>query len=292
MRSSSEAARLRVSRRPAAAVLGLLAALALGTGPAASVAAGPAPSSTAAICRQLRANSGALRLGHARKHLSVLATGDSMIYPILEELAAYAPRGMKVIPERHDGTGLTTNTVNWHALAKQQVARFHPDATVITLGGRDGGIPLPGAHHTLIECCGNAWLEAYGALVRPLVRDYLRGGAGQVFWLLLPAPRERLRAPFYEAVNDALRLLAPEFHGAMHLIPVDTVITPGYEFKETISLPGAADQPAQPGRHPPRPRGRVRRAQPRRRSDAAGGAAEPLIARGRARPPASAGARG
>ncbi len=246
MRSSSQAARRRVSRRAAAAVVVLLAALALGAGPAASVAAGPAPSSTPAICRQLRANSGVLRLGHARKHLSVLATGDSMIYPILEELAAYAPRGMKVIPERHDGTGLTTSTVNWHALAKQQVARFHPAATVITLGGRDGGIPLLGSGHKLIECCATAWLEAYGALVRPLVRDYLRGGAGQVFWLLLPAPRERLRAPFYEAVNDALRLIAPEFHGAMHLIPVDTVITPGYEFQETITYQGLQIHPRTP----------------------------------------------
>ena len=69
---------------------------------------------------------------------------------------------------------------------------------------------------------------------------------GSVFWLLLPAPRERLRAPFYEAVNDALRLLAPEFHGAMHLIPVDTVITPGYEFKETITYQGLQIHPRNP----------------------------------------------
>jgi len=246
VRSSSQPARQRVSRRLAATVLGLLAALALGGGPAASVAAGPAPASTPAICKQLRADSGTLRLGDHRKRLTVLATGDSMIYPILEELAADEPHGMRVIPERHDGTGLTTNTVNWHELAKQQVARFHPDATVITLGGRDGGIPLAGADHKLIECCGTAWLEAYAGLVRPLVRDYLRGGAGQVFWLLLPAPRERLRAPFYEAVNDALRLLAPEFHGAMHLIPVDSVITPGYEFTEAITYQGLQIQPRNP----------------------------------------------
>jgi len=212
VRSSSQPARQRVSRRLAATVLGLLAALALGGGPAASVAAGPAPASTPAICKQLRADSGTLRLGDHRKRLTVLATGDSMIYPILEELAADEPHGMRVIPERHDGTGLTTNTVNWHELAKQQVAR----------------------------------LEAYAGLVRPLVRDYLRGGAGQVFWLLLPAPRERLRAPFYEAVNDALRLLAPEFHGAMHLIPVDSVITPGYEFTEAITYQGLQIQPRNP----------------------------------------------
>jgi hypothetical protein len=176
----------------------------------------------------------------------VLATGDSMIYPILEELAAEAPRGMKVIPERHDGTGLTTNTVNWHRLAKQQVARFHPDATVITLGGRDGGIPLPGPHHTLIECCGTAWIDAYAALERPLAAAYERGGAGHVYWLLLPAPRELLRAPFYEVVNEALRVLATQIGPAMKLIPVDSVITPGYQFEETITYQGLQIHPRNP----------------------------------------------
>lgn len=236
--------RASARRRAVLALAGALAAGVLAAGPAASVAA--APTSTPAICRRLRANSGPLRLGGARRHLTVLATGDSMIYPILEELAAYAPRGMRVIPERHDGTGLTTSTVDWHRLAREQVARFHPDATVITLGGRDGGIPLAGPGHQLIECCGTAWLRAYAALVRPLVRDYLRGGLGHVYWLLLPAPRERLRAPFYAAVNDALRLLAPQFGGAMHLIPVDSVITPGYEFQEQISYEGLEIRPRNP----------------------------------------------
>jgi hypothetical protein len=176
----------------------------------------------------------------------VLATGDSMIYPILEELAAEAPRGMHVIPERHDGTGLIMSTVNWHRLAKQQVTRFHPDATVITLGGRDGGIPLRGPDHKLIECCGSEWLKAYAGLLRPLVNAYLRGGLGHVYWLLLPAPRERLRAPLYEAVNDALRLLAAEFGDRMQLIPVDAVITPGYQFQETITYQGLAVHPRTP----------------------------------------------
>jgi hypothetical protein len=234
-----------VRRALLAAALVVMAALA--GGPAASVAAGPpAPASTPAICHRLRANSGRLLLGHSRRRLTVLATGDSMIYPILEELAAEEPRGMRVIPERHDGTGLTTSTVDWRRLAKQQVARFHPDATVITLGGRDGGIPLLGADHRLIACCATPWLEAYGDLVRPLVRAYLRGGAGRVYWLLLPAPRERLRAPFYQAVNEALRLLAPEFGGAMHLIAVDSVITPGYEFQETITYEALQIHPRNP----------------------------------------------
>jgi hypothetical protein len=181
-----------------------------------------------------------------RRKLTVLATGDSMIYPALEELASHAPHGMRVIPERHDGTGLTTTTVDWPRLAKQQVARFHPDATVITLGGRDGGIPLPNAAHKLVECCGSEWLALYAARVRPLVRTYLRGGAGRVYWLLLPAPRELARAPLYEAVNDSLRLLAQELGPAMHLIGVDEAITPGYRFAKTITYEGLRIKPRTP----------------------------------------------
>ena len=78
------------------------------------------------------------------------------------------------------------------------------------------------------------------------IRTYLRGGHGRVYWLLLPAPRERLRAPFYEAVNKSLALLAPEFPGLMHLIPVDSVITPGYEFQSTITYEGLEIQPRNP----------------------------------------------
>ncbi len=114
------------------------AALALGAGPALALAPGERT-----ICRTLREDTGAVRLpGHGR-HLSVLVTGDSMSYPINQEMAIEAPTGMVVHADRHDGTGLTTNVVNWPRLAVSQVARFHPGATVISIGGRDGGIPLP-----------------------------------------------------------------------------------------------------------------------------------------------------
>jgi hypothetical protein len=204
-----------------------------------------ASQSTPAICARLGANAGKLRLGGHRKRLTVLATGDSMIYPIDQVLAIDSPPGMRVVADRHDGTGLTTDKVNWRDLSAQQATRIRPDLTVISLGGRDGGIPLPDVHHRLVSCCGAAWLGLYAGLLRPLLHAYLRGGRGRVYWLLLPAPRERARAPLYGAVNEALRLLAPEFGGSLRLIRTDAVISPG-GYQETITYDGLKIHPRAP----------------------------------------------
>jgi hypothetical protein len=214
--------------------------LLLGAGAAVARAAGEGT-----VCRELREDTGLVRLPGPEGHLSVLVTGDSMSYPIDQEMAVGAPSGMVVHPDRHDGTGLTTQTVNWPRLAARQVARFHPDATVISLGGRDGGIPLPDPAHGLTECCGPRWLRLYADLLRPLVRSYVRGGKGHVYWLTLPAPAEALRAPLYEAVNQALALLVPEFAGELTLIGVDEAVSPG-GFQEAISYEGIEIRPRTP----------------------------------------------
>ena len=168
-----------------------------------------------------------------------------MIYPIDEQLTIGTPAGMRVVTDRHDGTGLTTSTVNWRRLSERQAATIRPDVTVISLGGRDGGISLPDSENRLVPCCGTAWLELYAARVRPLIHAYLRGGSGRVYWLLLPAPRETLRAPLFEAVNNTIRLLSGEFPGALRLIPTDAVISPG-GYRSTITYDGVALHPRAP----------------------------------------------
>jgi hypothetical protein len=229
-----------------AAVVALLAGAIVCAGAASALAAThSAPSSSSAICKRIRADSGALDLAGHRKHLTILATGDSMIYPLDQELAIGRAAGMRVVGDRRSGTGLTTNTVNWDELSKQQVARIHPDVTVITLGGRDGGIPLPNAAGQLVECCGQSWLELYADRVRPLIDAYLQGGRARVYWVLLPAPRETLRAPLFEAVNNTIRLLASEFGPSLRLIEDNSVISPG-GFQETISYDGLTVHPRDP----------------------------------------------
>jgi hypothetical protein len=218
------------------------AALALGAAPALALAPGERT-----ICRTLRENTGPVRLPAQDSHLSVLVTGDSMSYPIDQEMAVEAPAGMVVHSDRHDGTGLTTNVVDWPRLAVSQVARFHPQATVISIGGRDGGIPLadPARGGRLTECCGPRWLRLYADLLRPLARAYVRGGLGHVYWLTLPAPEEAARAPLYEAVNGALALLAAEFPGEISLIPVSAFVSPG-GFRHQITYEGLQIRPRTP----------------------------------------------
>ncbi len=229
------------------ALASLLLAGALSGAGAASAAAPPAARAPSAsqICRHFRSASGRLRLGAHLRSLRILATGDSMIYPVDQELSRNRPPGVRVIDSRHDGTGLTTDTVNWRALSAHQAESLRPDVVVISLGGRDGGISLPDAERHLVPCCGPQWLALYAGMLRPLISAYVRGGRGRVYWLLLPAPREALRAPLFEAVNDALRLLAPEFPGALRLIPTDAVISPG-GYQETIAYDGLQVHPRAP----------------------------------------------
>jgi lysophospholipase L1-like esterase len=218
------------------------AMLLLGASPALALAPGEST-----VCKTLRADTGQIRLPGRGGHLSVLVTGDSMSYPIDQEMAVEEPAGMVVHSDRHDGTGLTTQVVNWPRLAVRQVERFHPDATVITIGGRDGGIQLPDPDtpNKLTECCGARWLRLYANLLRPLARAYVRGGLGHVYWLTLPAPAEAARAPLYEAVNAALGLLAAEFRNEITLIPVSAVVSPG-GFQSQITYEGLTISPRTP----------------------------------------------
>jgi hypothetical protein len=96
-----------------------------------------------------------------------------------------------------------------------------------------------------VACCGPQWLALYAARVRPLVRAYVQAGHGRVYWLLLPAPAEAARAPLFAAVNAAVRLLVPEFHGGLRVIPVDSVVSPG-GFQSTITFDGMQIAPRTP----------------------------------------------
>ena len=86
----------------------------------------PTPRSPSAICQRIRADSGPIHLAAHRKHLTILATGDSLIYPIDQELAVERAAGMRVVADRHDGTGLTTTTVNWARLSRRQARPSGP----------------------------------------------------------------------------------------------------------------------------------------------------------------------
>ena len=73
----------------------------------------------------------------------------------------------------------------------------------------------------------------------------MQAGRAHVYWLLLPAPREAARAPLYEAVNNAIRLLASKFPSDMTVIAVDSVISPG-GYQEAITYQGVQVKPRAP----------------------------------------------
>ncbi len=199
-----------------------------------------------AVCQHVKRADRALRRPAGARPLRVLATGDSMIYPIHEVLTwLLHPSRTQVTVDRRDGTGLRTPTPNWPRLARRQAARYRPDVTVITLGGRDAGFPLATADHGSIPCCGLDWQQGYAARLRPLVLSYLRGGRGRVYWLSLPVPRDAGAAPLFAAVNGALRLLVGEFAGRMRLIPVEETISPG-GFQDTLVYDGLTIHPRHP----------------------------------------------
>jgi hypothetical protein len=101
--------------------------------------------------------------------------------------------------------------------------------TVMFLGANDG-FPIGDA-----PCCGAAWVTRYAGRVRAMMRDYRRGGAGRVYWLTIPTPRDPDRKPIYAAVNRAIKRaaasFAPDEVAVLDLVPV---FTPHGVFRSSI----------------------------------------------------------
>ena len=67
------------------------------------------------------------------------------------------------------------------------------------------------------------------------MRSYRRGGDGRVYWLTLPAPRDRRRKPIYHAVDEAIERAARSFPAdEVSVIDLVPVFTPGWSFRASI----------------------------------------------------------
>ena len=162
-------------------------------------------------------------------HLRVLATGDSMIQIIDSYLKARLPRAT-VRSDAHISTGISKPfMLDWVALAKRQAASVRPDATVMYIGANDG-FPIGSA-----ACCGSAWIDAYAQRAEEMMRAYLRGGRGHVYWLLLPPAGKPAFQRVFVAVNAALRKAAKEVGRGVELIDVGKLVAPGGRFTMTLN---------------------------------------------------------
>ena len=146
----------------------------------------------------------------ANGHLSLLATGDSMVQIIDGFLAQRLESDrVGVHSDARISTGISKPfLLNWPFHAREQASHVHPDVTVVFIGANDG-FPLRTSSGHRVNCCGNAWISAYAKRASGMMASYARRGAGSVYWATLPAPRSASFRRVYRAVNHALRRRGP-----------------------------------------------------------------------------------
>jgi uncharacterized protein len=170
------------------------------------------------------------------KRYTVLATGDSMIQIVdgfLKQRLARAGR-VRVLSDARISTGLSKPLLlNWPSLARRQVKRHRPRATVVFIGANDG-FPMRNAAGRNVACCGHAWAVEYARRARGTMRTYLFGKRGRVYWLLLPQARGGFFRRIFPAVNAGIRRAARPLGKRVRLIRLNRVFTPGGRFRQFI----------------------------------------------------------
>jgi hypothetical protein len=171
--------------------------------------------------------------------LSLLAAGDSEMQ-ILDGYIAQdlASHGVAVTSDARISTGLTKPFLfNWEAHARKQAATLRPDVTVIYMGANDG-YSVTGPDGQEISCCSSAWSGGYANLVAEMIRSYLRGNSGRVYWFLLPTPRPANFQALFDALNSGIREAASRFPGRVGLIDANAFFTPENRYRDYMTYQG------------------------------------------------------
>jgi len=180
-------------------------------------------------------------VGTLRTHrFRLLTTGDSMIQ-VTDDVVARVLRGRRVTREAHISTGISHDFgLNWVRHAAAQARTIHPDATVVWIGPNEG-FPIGAA-----RCCGPAWIRAYAARARSMMRSYRRGGRAVVYWLTLPIPRSGALARVLRAVNRAIVRAQRTAGSGVHVIDMRRVFTPHDRFQQRACYRGRCFDARQP----------------------------------------------
>jgi hypothetical protein len=177
-----------------------------------------------------------------RRHIRILATGDSMIQVVDSFLADRLP-AHHVIGEAHVSTGISKAGffgLDWVKHAAAQARSIHPDATVVWIGPNEG-FPING-----VDCCSRVWIRAYAQRARAMMRSYRRDGRALVYWLTLPIPRSGALAHVLRAVNRAIFEAARGAGSGVHVIDMRRVFTPQNRFQQTACYRGRCFSARQP----------------------------------------------
>jgi hypothetical protein len=92
-----------------------------------------------------------------------------------------------------------------------------------------------------VECCNAAWASEYAYRARRMMDAYRRRGASRVYWLLLPAPRDRDRQAIARAVNAAIGAAATPYRAQVRVLDLGRIFTPGGRYRDAMAV-GGRDQ--------------------------------------------------
>jgi hypothetical protein len=74
--------------------------------------------------------------------------------------------------------------------------------------------------------------------VRRMMNTYRRGGRARVYWLTLPAPRERDRQEIARAVNAAIEVGAQPYRAQVRVLDMEEIFTPGGDYRDAMEVEG------------------------------------------------------
>ncbi len=171
--------------------------------------------------------------------IRLLAAGDSEMQEVDDFLGTdLRSDRVHVTEDARISTGLTNSFFfDWPAHARRQAASLQPDVTVMFMGGNEG-FPIRDPQGTLVGCCSGAWSAGYALRVEEMMRTYLRGQAGRVYWFLLPTPRQRNFQSVFDGVNAGIRMAAARFPGRVGLIDANAFFTPGNRYRDYMVYRG------------------------------------------------------
>lgn len=161
---------------------------------------------------------------------TVLATGDSTMEGVSSFLSDDLRDSADVVSDARPGFSISDGD-GWKRVARSQVARLKPAATVASIGANEG-FAVRAADGAMHECCDEAWVGEFADRLRTSMLTYRRHGHARVFWLTLVAPRDARRVPIFNAVNSAILRAAATVPG-VRVLRMDQLFSPnGYQ--ETI----------------------------------------------------------
>ena len=169
----------------------------------------------------------------------LLVTGDSLSTPLDVTLARrLTASGVEVERDPHLGGAISnTELIDFGRLAVTQTARHRPDAVVVFIGANEG-FPMEDAGGEEVECCGADWAAIYANRVRQMIHAYRRGGAGRVYWITVPTPRDPDRQEIGRVVNAAIAVAAQPWRADVRVIDAVARFAPGGRYQGAIDVGG------------------------------------------------------